>query len=229
MVGSLSLLLTIPLAWASERWIERPSIRLGRYTSSVILATKVERLELGQAALPNITRNRLNLVQGVRSAIVLGALPPGPLAVNSSPTPVKEWLNVSRSGRGTQYLASGWDEPEEFGVWGRAEVHALRLRYGSLPERDVELQLDVEALLVGAHNSQQADVFAGGLLLATLNFTNSANRGVRKIRLPRSAAHGKARGAELVVEFHPNKLLSPHDLQFILTGHASPWTSAAPL
>ncbi len=119
--------------------------------------------------------SRLNLVQGVRSAIVLGALPPGPLSGNLSATPVNTWLDVSTSGAGTQHLAFGWDEPEEFGVWGNADVHALRLRYGSLPERDVALRLDVEALLFGVHRSQQVDVFAGGALLATLNFTTSAN------------------------------------------------------
>ncbi len=132
--------------------------------------------------------------------------------LDETPTPVNEWLDISRSGAGSQYLASGWHEPEEFGVWGNGDAHALRLRYGSLPERDVVLQLDAEALLPGADEGQQVDVLAGGALLATWDFTNSANCGVRQIDLPRSAAHAKASGAELIVEFRPHKVFSPHDL-----------------
>ena len=74
------------------------------------------------------------------------------------------------------------------------------------------IEADVQAVLLGARSSQQVEVLAGGQRLATWAFTPERNRGIRSVRIPLAALRTEQGLPAVTVEFRPQAVASPHDL-----------------
>jgi len=126
-----------------------------------------------------------------------------------SRTPFDEWLKASDKADWTNYLGQRWYPPEEWGAWGRAEMHDLRLVYADRPHVDIELDAEIHVLLGGKLKTRYVDVFVAGEQLTTWHFTKSQNKTVRTIRLPKEAARMDNNFAVITVEFRPRTTISP--------------------
>lgn len=118
------------------------------------------------------------------------------------------WVDASNAGPIRLFLADGWAQPEEWGVWGVGESHSLKL-FPPVPVPDhVEIECDVHVVLSGPRKTQQIDVFAGTQLLDTWDFTADYNRAVRKLRAPLTAVELE----RIAIEFRPRSVATPAEL-----------------
>jgi hypothetical protein len=128
-----------------------------------------------------------------------------------------EWVSSAHGGL-RELLGSGWSGPEDWGVWGVGEAHELLLVLPSHVDGEIELQMDVHVALIGDRTSQQFDVSLGNQTLTKWDFTLSANRGIRSVRIPVPAVagnHDAPRSVRLM--FRPLTVDSPAELDPTLT------------
>jgi hypothetical protein len=126
----------------------------------------------------------------------------------------RDWVSAADNGLG-ELLGVGWGVPEKWGVWGIGPVHELYLYLPCLPTKDIELEADVHAALIGRRASQEVEVWVGGALLAVWVFIRGENRGLRRVRIPNSLAAEATAMQNLPgikVEFRPRDIAAPNEL-----------------
>jgi hypothetical protein len=75
------------------------------------------------------------------------------------------------------------------------------------PSDVLKLDCDVHVVLIGPRKSQHVDVFAGGQLLETWEFTPNFNRAVRNLQV-----HVPKKSASVMLEFRPHSVATPAEL-----------------
>jgi hypothetical protein len=114
-----------------------------------------------------------------------------------------EWTTAA-NGNLAAILGDGWSSPEDWGVWGVDEVHQLGVFLDRSPTGDIELQLDVTAMLLAGRAPREIGVFVDGRQLETWIFTAEQNRAVRTLRISsRHLPPGDDALPAILVEFRP--------------------------
>ena len=121
-----------------------------------------------------------------------------------------EWTSAGGNAL-SELLGKGWSAPESWGVWGVGESHELQLFLPSLPSRDLELEANVNASLIGHRQFQEVEIIVAGRRLATWTFTPEMDRGIRRVRISPEIVRESARASEwgiltFYVEFRPRFL-----------------------
>jgi macrocin-O-methyltransferase TylF-like protien len=119
-----------------------------------------------------------------------------------------EWVSAAAGNLAT-VLGEGWSSAEDWGVWGVDKVHQLVVFLGQPPERDIELQLDVSAMLLEGRTRREIAIFVGQQKIDTWIFSQSDNRSVRTLRITSpQLLLAAARLPAILVEFRPT-LIAP--------------------
>ena len=120
---------------------------------------------------------------------------------------------IEAAGGGVQsLLGNGWSGSETWGIWGVGKTHELILPVSSDDAGDVELEADVHMALLGGREQDCVDVLTAGITAGTWEFTEAANRAVRRIMIsastliPPSGLHGPAIAR---IEFRPRAVDIP--------------------
>ncbi len=121
------------------------------------------------------------------------------------------WTTVSQAGS-ADCLATGWAQPEEWGVWGLGPSHVLSLYCAHPPQDAIELTAETTAVLVAGRTQLAVQVCVGGELLDTWHYRDGENRAVRKVTIPRRLVRVDDGLPILEVEFRPQSLETPHRL-----------------
>jgi hypothetical protein len=119
-----------------------------------------------------------------------------------------EWVTAA-SGNLATILGEGWSSSEDWGVWGVDQAHQIFVFLDKPPSGDIELQLDVSAMLLEGRTRREIGVFVGEQRLESWLFTQTDNRSSRTLRIP--AVHLPVEGGGLpaiLVEFRPT-LVAP--------------------
>lgn len=123
-----------------------------------------------------------------------------------------QWTSAGQGGL-IDVLGSGWSGPEAWGVWGVGASHTLNLTMEHAPADDLALEIDGAAALVGSRQSQEIDVFAGGQLLTTWQFSTGHNRAKRSVTVPVTAISvGDWEFPLLRLEFRPREVAPVNEL-----------------
>jgi hypothetical protein len=110
-------------------------------------------------------------------------------------------------------LGNGWSRGEDWGVWGVDEVHQIFVFLNVPPTRDIELEFDLSAMLMGDPPRREIDVRVSGQILQTWIFTNGENRNVRDLRIPlTNLAAADACSPMITVEICPRLVAAACDL-----------------
>jgi hypothetical protein len=112
----------------------------------------------------------------------------------------------------SDFLASGWGNPEAWGTWGIGASHVLSMTLLHAPSSDLELAVESTAVLLSGRERQTIGVVAGGETLATWEYDLERNSGVRLVRIPREKIDFEEGLPVLRVEFRPTSSVSPHEL-----------------
>jgi Macrocin-O-methyltransferase (TylF) len=94
-----------------------------------------------------------------------------------------EWT-AAGDGKLSTVLGVGWSSPESWGIWGVDEVHQLLVFLDKPPAGDIELQIDVSAMLMKERSGREIEIFVGDRKLETWVFTAGENRAIRTLRVP---------------------------------------------
>jgi hypothetical protein len=116
------------------------------------------------------------------------------------------WTSAGRGGL-RPILRDGWSVDEAWGVWGIGASHTIDLYMNSAPIRDIQIDMDVGAALIGSRRSQSVDVIVDGTLISTWQFTSDNNNAVRSVRIPHTAVSVGESGCFLI-----RMVLKPHDV-----------------
>jgi hypothetical protein len=122
-----------------------------------------------------------------------------------------EWTPAA-NGKLAAILGDGWSSSEEWGVWGVDGAHELDVFVDRPPTGDIELQLEVAAMLLAGRAPREIKLFVGGRELETWIFTAERNRSVRTLRL--SSQHLPAGNHDLPairVEFRPTVIAAANE------------------
>jgi hypothetical protein len=123
-----------------------------------------------------------------------------------------EWSNASQGGL-ADILTSGWSGVEPWGVWGVGPSHIIDLYMDTAPQQDVQIGMEVAAALLGSRTMQDIDVFAGGRLLTTWNFSGENNRAERTLTVPATAViSGDWKFPVIRLEFRPRSVATIAEL-----------------
>ncbi len=76
-----------------------------------------------------------------------------------------EWANAANGGV-HHLLGAGWSGHEPWGVWGVGAVHEFLLPLSEMPAGDIVLEVDAQAVLLGARDSQSVEIEVAGERLA---------------------------------------------------------------
>lgn len=119
-----------------------------------------------------------------------------------------EWITAGGGNLAT-ILGEGWSSAEDWGVWGVDAIHQLFVFLDKPPVGDIELQLDVSALLLEGRTRREIGVFAGEQRIETWLFTQGDNRSIRTLRIPASLMPAEGSGLPAIrLEFRPT-LVAP--------------------
>jgi hypothetical protein len=119
-----------------------------------------------------------------------------------------EWTSAA-NGNLAAILGDGWSSPEDWGVWGIGEVHQLGVFVDRPPTGDIELQLDVNALLLAERAPREIGVFVGGQQLENWRFTAEQNRSVRTLCIPSGQLpSGDGTLPAILIEFRPTVIIA---------------------
>jgi hypothetical protein len=124
-----------------------------------------------------------------------------------------EW-HPSGNGALASLLGEGWSRPEPWGIWGVGAAHVLSVMPADPAVAEYDVDLDVHAGLLPARPRQVVDVQVGERAAGTWEFTGSANRGVRTLRVKRADRHGQQ---PVTIVLRPHSVLSPRDLDPVKT------------
>jgi hypothetical protein len=119
-----------------------------------------------------------------------------------------DWVSAANGSLAT-VLGEGWSAPEGFGVWGIDEVHQLFVFLDKPPAGDIELELDVTAMLLEQRTRREIEVFVDGRQIANWIFVAKDNRSVRSLRIPVADLPGGDDSLPaILVEFRPKLIAS---------------------
>jgi hypothetical protein len=117
-----------------------------------------------------------------------------------------QWVSARQGGL-MDILGDGWSGSEAWGVWGIGSFHTLNLYMERPPTDAVHVQIESAAALVGQRKSQEIDLFAGGRLLATWQFTMKNNKAQRSVTIPPDmVAVGDWNFPMIRLEFRPQEV-----------------------
>ena len=125
---------------------------------------------------------------------------------------VKSWVG---GGRLHFFLDCGWDNVENWGVWGLGEWHYLRVVLPFPLNGPVTFVFDVEAQLIGSRTYQSVEVWVDNARLTTWEFTLEKNRCEQKIVVPEELARkslATSDGISLTIGFRSSQQDSPNSL-----------------
>jgi ADP-heptose:LPS heptosyltransferase len=121
------------------------------------------------------------------------------------------WVNAS-SHPTTEFLTSGWGEPEPWGTWGLGPSQLLTLLLLD-PAPVIELAIESQLPLCHGREHGWVDVTVGGRHLARWDYGPECNSAVRILRIEREMLvprQNRLFAAEL--EFRPNSSQPPRDI-----------------
>ncbi len=114
------------------------------------------------------------------------------------------------------YLKEGWADIEDWGVWGLGESHTLSLVIPFVPQSEISLSFDVDALLLGKQAAQRVAVSVEGIPIADWTFTNEDKRGQRELTIPLEIIQQKVNDKApptILFEFRPKFHSAPNSLE----------------
>jgi hypothetical protein len=112
------------------------------------------------------------------------------------------WVTAAKGNLAT-ILGEGWSSAEDWGVWGIDKVHQLFVFLDKPPACDIELQLDVTAMLLEGRTRREIGVFVAERKLETWVFNQSENRSIRTLRIPATCLASEGGLPAILVEFRP--------------------------
>ncbi|MEJ8854752.1 DUF6311 domain-containing protein [Variovorax robiniae] len=120
-------------------------------------------------------------------------------------TPGKRML-TNDGGEGSNYLGSGWSNPEKWGNWSDGSTAELIIPLGDrIPE---SLTIEWFAFVSKAHPKQSVEVVIGGMSIRKFEVT-SPDRNIVEIEIPRSAIDSNGYDRRLPVQFKLSNSVSP--------------------
>jgi hypothetical protein len=122
-----------------------------------------------------------------------------------------EWASAA-NGNLKEILGQGWSGAESWGIWGIGACHEMKFVGDWAGSREVCLELDVHAALVGNRMSQTVSVLLDDHVLAEWEFTKTHNRGVRQIAVPVARSADGSGMVAVTLVLQPRSVASPHDL-----------------
>jgi len=125
--------------------------------------------------------------------------------------PSMEFYKKYNTGNTELHLGSyGWSSPETQGTWSDGNRALLVLAPLAPSKNDIELLIEAGSYLEDKHPYQDVDILVNGAYVATLNYDQSNNNGVRSVVIPSSVA--LKRGGTLWVELLFKESVSPAEL-----------------
>jgi len=117
------------------------------------------------------------------------------LAALSAFAPITHWLipeyrlgeelTFAEGGNGLPYLAAGWSEPEEWGIWSTGNRSEIVMRLPRL-DTDVRLKVDAYAFVHQARPHKEVTVFINDMPMATWSFNQGEGTQTRSIELSKA-------------------------------------------
>jgi hypothetical protein len=119
----------------------------------------------------------------------------------------RDWTSAG-GGQLIDLLVEGWSDSEPDRVWGIGATHVLEIVMDKLPEKEVQVEAEVEAALISARPSQTVDVFAAARHLAAWEFSLAVNRGIRSVTVPAELISTDDLGYHVLrLEFRPHSVI----------------------
>lgn len=95
-----------------------------------------------------------------------------------------DWTGAAH-GQLAELLGSGWSSVESWGVWGVGDKHVMHLALPFNVTHDLELEMDVAAVVTPARTKQIVKVAIDDQVLAEWTFELDRNRAIRNLRIPK--------------------------------------------
>lgn len=121
-------------------------------------------------------------------------------------TPYKlgETLRFSAGGNGLPYLASGWSDPEDWGIWSVGSQSDIAL---PLPPvgADIRLTVNADAFVYPARPHKEVRVFVNDVPLATWSFNDEEGARRRTVDIPKKLLQRSEQQSDLLrIRFVPS-------------------------
>jgi hypothetical protein len=116
-------------------------------------------------------------------------------------------LSFAAGSEGSRFLATGWSQPEKWGVWSDGSDASILLWPGREPASDAELQLDAQGFVSAKCPEQQIEVSVNSTSVGQLTYSLQRPNGSQSVHVPRDLL--VSRRGLIVVQFRFRNDASP--------------------